>query len=580
MAERWFFDDWIDWALHVVTFGRSRLDGIGDAMLYRPGLWSFHLLQDYFFRVNFALSGFSSFLQFSSLATALYWACRKHLSPLLAVGIILLFVTLPTNQTIVGWRHITPYLLAFPFAFAACNGMGTDVVSSKTRWFTCFLILIISMSFHDAIAVAMCVAIALGGYFVATGGARCQKTDLLMLGVAGGAVLIYYAGSLIEYWWLAPDSLTYGITTLESLRVEKHFKLWFVPSSGKSLICQLYWVFAATFRAAFLSFTATHFWEHELVMWRFYQESPLLNAIAFIFGMLILWCSTARLRDCRRANGWSGSDLMAMWSIALIVAVVLGLVLGRGLVRGMGYLDRAGYYWTLTSFCWFYLLGWLISQSQNIKSEKIGKLIDHATKSDDLTYEDLARLKWTKGKAQWFRKRSMFIVVGVVWMSIVAGQASILRGDVSQLYDHEKAARYYRNLTALTQFHKLNPDHCLRANVLWPAFPGAKKSKYELGLNYYLPTDYIYEFVCSQQRSAGAKTEIILGGDVAGNLKFHRAEVAFGSELALLPESHLYPEKSSALIFPATCKTSMLIIRPYLHDIWNGIVDLKEGLSR
>ena len=527
MAERLFFDSPSDWFWHSVSFSRTRLVHPGDYFCFRPGFQSILYIQDILFRGNLLPTGISSIILFGGVSTALYYSCRLFAGIVFSFIVALIFMTLPINQEMVCWRHISPYMFSLLFSAIAFIVMNKTVKVFHFRWIWFFAFLFFSTLFHEIMAVSIALSLLLV-YIINRQHHRNSRasnvvTPFFLWSAIAFAVYLFF--NLLDWWVHTPPSfLGLGDSELS-------------PGRIMNLPFYLYSTFSATVRAAFLPFTIDFHWvRRDLLHWDFARGGTYINALAFLIGAAILFLSAFRLRSRREVSNFSNADFLLVFSISVIISTIFSLVLVRAAVRTIGYLHRATYYWTITSFCWLYIVAYnlwpvlvRIENFPNIVTYYWTKIFfcwSYLLPPNSWpilvrikNFPILVRIKILP------KRRAALIGLLAICLFVVGSQTLNLKSNVSRFYDLEKANRYQHHLKNISAFFSSHESFCLSLFNLETEIPDM------------VPPQHLSGFKCNERIHLVPQNRLILDIDGDGDLLLFKIDGLQDSSAGGIPLS-------------------------------------------
>jgi hypothetical protein len=331
-----------DFLIKSLSFNRTRITGQGDFYLFRP----FHMfalsLQALYLEQMPLLRGVIGNLMVASSGAALYMLSRKFLVRIYSFLLLAMFFTQVPSVEMIIWRHITPYILALTFTFVALTITLRANQNNDKYAIACFFV---AMGFHDVfsyIAIVFAASCAVMFYVYKE---LYYKRVFRAVSIASAAFILINIFNYLYYrprgGILGPGDILPSFNDIDILKI----------------FGEIAQVVSASLRASFWGFNENFsLGATGILRWDFSGSLFLAVFFSFIGFVLVGWAFYVNAQNNPKRL------VLVAYSACAIAVIISTLYLGRGMLRGMGYVHEASYYFYLTTPFWLLLVVLVISR--------------------------------------------------------------------------------------------------------------------------------------------------------------------------------------------------------------------------
>lgn len=378
MHERMMFSNTWDWFWHSVSFNRTRVYCTGDYYLFRPAHMAVLAIIDIFFRGNNTATGLFSifFVGFSAF-------CLSELIALLLnkpLGVLfgLTFLSNYAGMELVLWRHISPYILAIGFFALACRFIYQSEQSMKKK-LAAGVCLLVGALFHESVAYASILASLIFAALYLFYTVSKTKTTPLYHSNLRSYLLICALPSLAFIGLDILDMIIHPVSVIPELYGQLKVSV-LSDNQPHNLVKEglgaLALVHEAFSTAAFFPFLTKLIASSGFWVWHFRPHSWYLVITGLSVFSIIACGIFPTLKACYQKRAVA-TDAIMILSVCLYVTIVSAIGLVRVLVRTIGYIFAAPYYYAFATgalciviaLCLYNILGMIkrYKVQQNLK---------------------------------------------------------------------------------------------------------------------------------------------------------------------------------------------------------------------
>lgn len=349
LGERAPLDSSWDWFWHSVSYNRTRFTYPGDYFLFRPFHMAMLAVKDIFFRDQLFILGAINAIGLAFACTGLFIFARGLVGFSLAIVFTFPFLMQYAGVEAVIWGHINPYLYSFGFfAIAAALFNDSHVLSDK-RVITLFIVLMVVGSyFHEIILLVLALTVA--ELFIFTYADRSSalahpKAKKALLWIIAAPLLISLAINYIDFLFYHTPSVL-GPADSAKLPTFDHLLIPFKMFAAASI------VFLAPWHVSMIP-------KNELIYtlkWNF-MAIPMYSAVlvSVVTASVCIYLLVDSIKQIR-AGKRLGYNLTVILFLNMLAALIIGVGVGRGYLRGANYINSATWYWAFSDFIFSALL--------------------------------------------------------------------------------------------------------------------------------------------------------------------------------------------------------------------------------
>lgn len=343
LREHVYFNNPWDWFLHSVSYNRTRFINGGDYYLFRPAFMALQTLTNILFENLPEAIGVTSVLTLAIVAFCLSRFAASFVGNCLGFLLGLTFLSNYAGMEMILWRHISFYLVTIAFFSLGCYWIIRSNESIKAKYFAgSFLFL--GMLFHESTACAILSGTICFIFFhLIRKFDNSLKSDLnhndknvkLLIPICGIPLAAFTILDVIDLIFHQVPSI---LNTADVL--PKHF----IIQGLNSIIISHEAFSTASFFPFFVKLLS---WDG-LWIWKFEPHSFILSSVSiFLFAGLIIGIYPTLKRFARGES--TRVDAAVILAYSFYMAIVLGVGLGRVLLRTVFYLQYATYYHSLAA---------------------------------------------------------------------------------------------------------------------------------------------------------------------------------------------------------------------------------------
>jgi hypothetical protein len=342
LKESALFPDTVEWLLHSLSSSRTRILYAGDAFLFRPIHFAVLFAVDRFIpRVDLLTIGLVSVALLTFAALAMYRFTRRLLPAPFALLAGLLIVVEYPGSALVTYHHISPYLVSMGCLMLALGAiLDRRDYHGSGNWKAATLLFIASLS-HEMVPLGLAVAII----------------TILLLSAIGTLNRETRQEIRQTCLWLAAPLAAFVL--LDVIDAVFRGKAILALGPADSTSAALEWGLASfqcigAFLIATVAPSLVHRYEidilHPPLFDPFFSATPIVLPIASLLFIMML--AAVPLLAYRTL----ASRELRSWSIALVinwgtlVALLAGVLIGRGALRSPGYLAVSTWYLGMGQF--------------------------------------------------------------------------------------------------------------------------------------------------------------------------------------------------------------------------------------
>ncbi|WP_148208555.1 hypothetical protein [Solidesulfovibrio magneticus] len=361
-----FVGDSFDFFLHFISISRTRIHASGDTFLFRPGT-HLSIYVQHFLVKNKLVVGLSSIFIASVISILIFIILQSVLGlpAFISAYATLLFILDPLSMDIILWRQISPYMCAVLFF---CLGVVYCEFSKKKSIWVFSFMLFLSTLFHEYVAITVLFMVV---YLVALRFFLNFKNDhsssfknffptKLIFSILLGVFFIWAGLNIFEYFH-------YG-HTIKSFVSDNGSDKWGLLNSRLDFIINsvknIFVYAGATLEAAFAPLAVTVSPSNSLSFsWKFSNQPFMLKILFSTLSMLFFVINLIAVTiDILRERQLSLKNFMLLYCMLSLLVCIIFLVLGRGMLRGIDYIEDATYYYFFTSFSWYILAAYSLQE--------------------------------------------------------------------------------------------------------------------------------------------------------------------------------------------------------------------------
>lgn len=319
-AEKAQFDGATAWFWHALSYNRTRFQGQGDAILFRPGLHSVLALESIFDGAR-KVTGVLSVLMHLSVVILLYVSLREIYPGTEALLYAALLAVQFAGIEMILWRHISPYMLSVAFTLLGFLAMDSAIAAGS--------LFLAAMLFHESAVVSL----GMLAFILMFSRRRSAAAPIAV------ALVLYFSWDVTDWIVRAPHEFFGAIDHPDSLLMN--------PVRTASLL--LAYIGAST-QAVFWPFSINLEWARQTYLWDFRMESSVSLLAWCAFGLGIsTWTLVRAIPRILKAG--AVPDILAAWAVLGSLATAALVSLGRAGLRSSDYLAFATYdYWFFALF--------------------------------------------------------------------------------------------------------------------------------------------------------------------------------------------------------------------------------------
>jgi len=337
-----------DWFWHSVSWSQTRFLREGDPYLFRPLHMAALAIKDMLFRSNPFASGAVNVSLMAISGFSLYRFSSRLVKPVIAIALAVLFIVQHAGLEIVAWGHISPYLLALAFFGFALTEILDTSPETRRHLTAAGLLMLVGSMFHEAVVVVLALSLVVllyarlrGGNGIRFGGQLpgifLSRVIVLPLALYAGAYILNFAVHGMPRMDFGASAEALGGGLLDKLSNILSF-----PGAA-----------ATAFVAPFM--VKAQYATTELLWWDFSGMQPAIAIVGAVVAIAAFFGTGLSIRALRKGGG-SPLAVVTLLTLLMLDGLLLGVGVGRGLMRDIDYLYAATYYYSIAAYVFCLLI--------------------------------------------------------------------------------------------------------------------------------------------------------------------------------------------------------------------------------